>query len=75
MARHFWRSFIVVCGKCGHRNRPHPSPREGIRLALLDQLPECRECGKELHCDPGNRPLAQTVRQELQQEARLVAAS
>jgi len=71
-----WKGFLVVCSGCGHRNRPSKSPREGIRLALLDQLPDCRGCGKPLRCDPGDRPLARQVRAELAlaQAGQLVAA-
>ena len=71
--RGFYTSFVVVCGGCGHRNLPHRSPREGIRLALLDQIPPCKECGKELHCTPpASRPLVQRVRRELEQAGQLV---
>lgn len=72
MASFFFRGFVVCCGRCGHRNLPHRSPREGIRLALLDQLPPCKECGKELHLpDPGDRPLVHKVRAELIYEGLL----
>lgn len=67
----FWQGFLVRCGRCGHRNRPHKSPREGIRMALLDQLPPCRGCGKELHLTDIDRPLARTVRRELQEQGLL----
>ncbi|MSR78932.1 MAG: hypothetical protein EXS59_02180 [Candidatus Taylorbacteria bacterium] len=73
MARFFWKSFLVRCGRCDHRNQPHRSPREGIRLALLDQLPPCKECGKELHLtDPGDRPLIHEVRAQLIREGLLL---
>lgn len=74
MGMRFWTGFMVCCGQCGHRNRPHPSPRIGIRLALLDQLPSCRGCGKNLHAtEPTDRPLVRKVRQELIQEGLLPA--
>ena len=64
--------FRILCGRCGHRNQPHRSPREGIRLALLDQLPSCKKCGKELHLtDPGERPLVREVRAQLIHEGLL----
>jgi len=62
---------MVKCGRCGHRNCPSKSPREGIRMALLDQLPNCRHCGKELHCKGIDRPLASKVRAELIEEGLL----
>ncbi len=68
----FWKAFVVCCGCCGHRNRPHRSPREGIRMALLDQLSPCKGCGKELHLtDLGDRPLVHEVRAQLIQEGLL----
>ena len=66
MASFFFRGFVVRCGRCNHRNLPNRSPREGIRLALLDQLPPCKKCGKELHLtDLGDRPLVHEVRAQL----------
>ncbi len=73
MAR-FWTGFIVRCGRCGHRNRPSKSPREGIRMALLGQLPDCRGCGKPLRLpQPPDRPLTHQVRAELVREGLLPA--
>lgn len=72
MASFFWKSFLVRCGSCGHRNLPHRSPRIGIRLALLDELPNCRRCGKDLHLtNPGDRPLVHEVRAQLIREGLL----
>ena len=72
MARFFWTAFGVRCGGCGRRNQPHRSPREGIRMALLDQLPPCKGCGKELHLtNPGDRPLVHEVRAQLIYEGLL----
>ncbi len=67
----FWQGFLVICGRCGHRNMPHKSPREGIRMALMNQLKPCRKCGKELHLTDINRPLARQVRQELEEQGLL----
>jgi hypothetical protein len=73
MAR-FWYGFHVTCGRCGHRNRPSKSPREGIRMALLGQIPPCRGCGKELHPTLKDRPLLRKVRTELEREGLLPPA-
>jgi len=71
MAR-FWTAFGVVCGSCGHRNLPHRSPRIGIRMALLDELPDCKGCGRDLHLtNPSDRPLVREVRVQLIQEGLL----
>jgi predicted RNA-binding protein with PUA domain len=68
----FWKSFLVVCGACRYRNLPHRSPRVGIRMALLDELPCCRSCGKQLHLtNPGDRPLVHEVRAQLIHEGLL----
>ncbi len=40
-------------------------------MALLDQLPPCRRCGKDLHLTDIDRPLARQVRQELQEQGLL----
>ena len=65
MAR-FFRSFVLVCGACGHHNMPHKSPREGIRLALTGKLPPCRGCGTAMnHVKLTDRPLVNKVRAEL----------
>lgn len=65
--RFFYKAFYIICGTCGHRNRPHPSPHESIRMTLTNTLPSCRGCGKQLHPPPqlSNRPLIQKVRAEL----------
>lgn len=66
MARVFFKGFYVTCGCCKHRNRPAKSPREGIRMALLNALPDCRKCGKRLSLtQPSDRPLVREVRAEL----------
>jgi hypothetical protein len=59
-----FRAFYIVC-PCGHRNRPHKSPREGIRLALLKQLKPCAQCGQPLPSELPDRPLVAAVRAEL----------
>lgn len=66
MASYFWKSFIVICGTCGHRNRPDPSPRVGIRMALTGQLGNCRGCQKVLRPPVlRDRPLTRQIRAEL----------
>ncbi len=60
-----WRPFHITCGTCGHRNRPHKSPREGIRMALVGKLAPCRGCGKILKPTLSDRPLARQIRAEL----------
>ena len=64
----FWKGFHITCSRCGHRNRPSKSPREGIRLALTGQLAPCRGCGKELRPKLSDRPLLRQVRDELERE-------
>ena len=61
----FWEGFYIRCSACGHKNKPHPSPREGVRLALTGQLAPCRDCGKELRPRLSDRPLVRKVREEL----------
>jgi hypothetical protein len=65
--------FYVRCGNCNHRNRPHPSPAEGIKLALLGQLPACKRCGKPLTVRLPERPLVKRVRAELTAQRLLPA--
>lgn len=60
-----WKPFYVVCSACGHKNRPHKSPREGVRMALAGELPPCKGCGGTLRPRLADRPLVQQVRQEL----------
>ena len=63
-----YKTFAVVCGRCGHRNLPHRSPRKGIALALLGRLSECRGgCGRQLAFVPedDHRPLVGVVRRQL----------
>lgn len=69
----FFRTFRLRCKQCGYKNQPHKSPREGIRLALLNQLPPCKGCGKQLRCPNPDRPLAVTVRAELVEQGLLSA--
>lgn len=47
-----YKTFIVVCSQCRHRNLPHRSPRKGITLAFLDKLPDCRGCEQKLSRAP-----------------------
>lgn len=60
-----FRGFLIGCGRCGHRNRPHKSPREGIRLVLTGKLLPCKGCGKILEPRLSDRPLVRAVRAEL----------
>ncbi len=60
-----WRPFYLRCTVCGHRNRPHNSPREGVRLALLGQIGPCKGCGLTLDPELPDRPLVRKVRAEL----------
>ncbi len=59
------RLFYIICSTCGHKNRPDRSPREGVRLALLGELPPCRGCGKQLRPRLSDCPLVHKVREEL----------
>lgn len=74
MTSHIWKAFYVIC-KCGHRNRPDRSARLGIRMALLDKLSPCKECGEVLSISEtlmkSERPLVVKVRQELEEESFL----
>jgi len=69
-----FKQFYVVCSQCNHRNRPHASPAQGVRLALLDKLPACKRCGKELHAQLSERPLVKKVREQLIAEGLISAA-
>lgn len=60
-----FKQFVVICGRCGHRNVPDRSPRKGIALALLGKLLMCRGgCGHQLQHIP-DRPLVDVVRRQL----------
>ena len=62
----FYTGFAIICGSCGHRNRPHPSPRVAIRLTLLGQAGCCKECKKPLQPrELTDRPLVREIRAEL----------
>lgn len=58
--------FYITCFSCGHRNRPHPSPREGVRLALIGEAGKCKGCDKVLQPRLSDRPLVRRVRAELE---------
>lgn len=64
----FFRGFVICCSQCGHRNRPHKSPRQGIRLAILGKAGACRGCGKMLNPRIPDRPLTHKVLAELAAE-------
>ena len=72
MARCF-RPFYINCSGCGRRNRPHSSPRQGLRLVLLGEFANCRHCGKTLTVGLTDRPLLRQVLADLQREQRQVA--
>lgn len=61
----YWKPFYVLCSQCGHRNRPHKSPRDGVKLALTGKLSPCKGCGKNLQPRLSDRPLVRVVRAEL----------
>lgn len=63
-----WKGFVITCSQCGHKNMPHRSPREGIRLTLIGQVGNCKGCGKVLKTNrllQSTRPLVLKVRAEL----------
>ncbi|MDP3769478.1 MAG: hypothetical protein U1A25_01540 [Candidatus Sungbacteria bacterium] len=60
--------FYITCSFCGHRNRLHPSPREGVRLALIGHAGSCKSCGKVLKPKLSDRPLVRRIRAELQDQ-------
>jgi len=67
--------FYVVCSTCNHRNRPHPSPAEGVKMALLGELPDCKGCGKQIsRVQLSERPLVKRVRAELIAQGLLKAS-
>ena len=67
--RVIWRSFLLVCSSCGHRNRPHNSPRMAIRLTLTGKAGQCKTCGKALKPSRlSYKPLTLSVRAELLKE-------
>lgn len=47
---------IMSCHNCGHRNRPHRTVRESIRLWFVDELPPCKKCKQELKKDNYSMP-------------------
>ncbi len=66
--------FYVHCDSCGHRNRPHPSPREGIRLVALRQLSPCKGCRATLPTSLPDRPLVKQVLAQLRESGQLQPA-
>lgn len=68
-----WKPFYLTCIKCGHKNRPHKSPKEGVRQVLLNSGVKCNGCGdwiKICLCD-SDRPLVIRVREELKRQNQL----
>lgn len=39
---------VFPCAGCRHRNKVSNSVRESYRLFILDQLGNCKKCGREL---------------------------
>jgi hypothetical protein len=70
-----WVPFYLRCQECGHRNRPHPSPREGIRMAILGQVGPCKRCGATLRLRLPNRPLVWEVLATLAAERKALDAA
>ncbi len=64
----YFKNFYITCSSCQHRNRPNPSPRVSVRMTLLGQAGDCRNCGKTLKPVLDNRPLVVQVRAELAAE-------
>ncbi len=44
-----WKPFLVKCSHCGHRNKPHNSPRIGVELVLTGDFDTCRRCNTEFN--------------------------
>jgi hypothetical protein len=66
--RVFFTNYYLRCVDCGHRCRPHKSPRESIRLMLTGRAGHCRNCGRKLNPDlsASTAPLVLAVRKELE---------
>lgn len=64
--------FYLDCRSCGRIFRPHKSPREGVRLALLGQA-RCNCCGalfpKGAYIE--DRPMVRQVREYLKSQGLL----
>ena len=41
-------SLLFLCPHCGHANRTAAHKLESVKLYLLDKLPPCRRCKREL---------------------------
>lgn len=67
--------FYVNCSGCGKKNRPHPSPRQGVRLVLLGEFNTCRHCGKPLTIGLTDRPLVRQVLEAIRREGLNVASN
>lgn len=61
----FWQPFILRCGACGHRNRPHNVPEIGVRMVLTGKFKACRKCGNARIRVSDKRPLVRKIRAEL----------
>lgn len=61
-----FKNFSVKCTKCGHNNRPHKSPTEGIKSVLSGSFRKCNHCGTEFtSIQVPNRPLVQQLMRTL----------
>ncbi len=69
------RSLYIPCPHCGHRNRPHTSKIETLKLYLTDKMPDCRKCGhplKKASIDglPENSVYMIRAKRELEEESK-----
>ena len=59
-------TFYVICNGCGHRMRPHPSPRKGIEKVLTSGWKECGRCGKQFsRIEVPNRPMVKKIAKDI----------
>lgn len=59
---------VLIPCRCGHRNRVAKKVQDTIKMILLDGLPACKKCGKQLHgkdYDLKGLPYVQRIRKEL----------
>ena len=58
--------FSVKCTHCGHRNKPKPGIRDGIKAVLSGEFITCRKCGYEFNeITVPTRPLVMKVYKEM----------
>ncbi len=61
-------NFFVPCPRCGHNNRVARNQKETLRAILLNRLPECKRCHKQLEgadYDITGLPYSRMVKREL----------